>query len=173
MSRSNGNDSTSARRAGGSGPWASPPSRPSAACDLRYAVDDAILTTAFARVGLAGDYGGAWLLAHLIGVGRAKELFYFSEKLSAADAERLGVVNAVFSREAFESEVMNRAKTLASGPALAYRYMKENINRSVLGEFGESMDVEVTHHIHSSLTEDHREASRAFVEKREPTFRGR
>ena len=142
------------------------------ACDLRYAVDGAVLTTAFARVGLGGDYGGAWFLTRLVGTGRAKELYYFSERLDAAEAERLGIVNAVFPASAFEDAVLERARQLAAGPRVAFRYMKENLNRAVNGELGECMDVEVTHHIHTGITRDHREAAQAFVEKRPPRFTG-
>ena len=143
------------------------------ACDLRYAVPGAVLTTAFARVAFAGDYGGTWFLTRLVGSGKAKELYYFSERLTAEDAERLGIVNAIFPATDFEEEVMARARRLAQGPSIAYRYMKENLNRAVAGELGECMDLEVTHHVHTGLTEDHREAARAFVDKREPRFRGR
>jgi 2-(1,2-epoxy-1,2-dihydrophenyl)acetyl-CoA isomerase len=143
------------------------------ACDLRYAVPGAVLTTAFARVAFAGDYGGTWFLTRLVGSSKAKELYYFSERLTAEDAERLGIVNAIFPAEDFEREVMARARRLAAGPSIAYRYMKENLNRAVAGELGECMDLEVTHHAHTGLTEDHREAARAFVDRREPRFHGR
>ena len=143
------------------------------ACDLRYAVPEAVLVTAFARVAFAGDYGGTWFLTRLVGSSKAKELYYFSERLSAGDAERLGIVNAVFPAADFEREVMARAHRLAAGPSIAYRYMKENLNRAVTGELGDCMDLEVTHHLHTALTEDHREAARAFVDKREPRFHGR
>jgi 2-(1,2-epoxy-1,2-dihydrophenyl)acetyl-CoA isomerase len=143
------------------------------ACDLRYAVPGAILTTAFAKVAFAGDYGGTWFLTRLVGSSKAKELYYFSERLSAEDAERLGIVNAVFPADSFETEVMDRARKLAQGPSIAYRYMKENLNRAVSGELGDCMDLEVTHHTHTGLTEDHREAAKAFTEKREPRFHGR
>jgi len=143
------------------------------ACDLRYAVPGAVLTTAFARVGFSGDYGGTWFLTQLVGSSKAKELYYFSERLTAEDAERLRIVNAIFPTADFEREVMARARRLAGGPSIAYRYMKENLNRAVTGELGECMDLEVTHHVHTALTEDHREATQAFVQKREPRFRGR
>jgi 2-(1,2-epoxy-1,2-dihydrophenyl)acetyl-CoA isomerase len=143
------------------------------ACDLRYAVPGAVLTTAFAKVGFAGDYGGTWFLTRLVGSSKAKELYYFSERLSAEDACRLGVVNAVFAPADFEREVMERARRLAHGPSVAYRYIKENLNRAVSGELGECMDLEVTHHVHTGLTQDHREAAQAFVDKREPRFHGR
>jgi 2-(1,2-epoxy-1,2-dihydrophenyl)acetyl-CoA isomerase len=143
------------------------------ACDLRYAVPGAVLTTAFARVAFAGDYGGTWFLTRLVGSGKAKELYYFSERLSAEEAERLGIVNAIFPPADFEREVMARAHRLAEGPSIAYRYMKENLNRAVAGELGECMDLEVTHHVHTGLTDDHREAAQAFAGKREPRFQGR
>jgi 2-(1,2-epoxy-1,2-dihydrophenyl)acetyl-CoA isomerase len=140
------------------------------ACDLRYAVEEAVLTTAFARVAFSGDYGGTWFLTRLVGSAKARELYYFSDRLSAADAERLGIVNAVFPAADFDFEVRQRARRLAHGPRLAYRYMKENLNRAVNGELGECMDIEATHHIRTGLTDDHREAAKAFVERRDPGF---
>ena len=68
---------------------------------------------------------------------------------------------------------MDIAGRLANGPVLAYRYMKENLNRAMSGEVDDCLDLEATHHVHTGLTEDHREAAKAFVEKREPQFKGR
>ena len=143
------------------------------ACDLRYASAGAVLTTAFARVAFAGDYGGTWFLTRLVGSGKARELYYFSERMTAEEAEVLGIVNAVFAADALEDEVLARARRLADGPRVAYRYMKENLNRAVNGELGECLDMEAAHHIHTGTTADHREAAKAFVEKREPRFQGR
>jgi 2-(1,2-epoxy-1,2-dihydrophenyl)acetyl-CoA isomerase len=143
------------------------------ACDLRYAADNAVLTTAFARVGFAGDYGGTWFLTRLVGSAKAKELYFFSDRIDAQEAERLGLVNAVFSADTLHDEVMTRARRLANGPRVALRYMKENLNRAVFGELADCSDLEVTHHVHTGTTEDHREAAKAFVDKREPTFKGR
>jgi len=89
------------------------------------------------------------------------------------EALRLGLVNWVVPADALESKAMEIARKLASGPRVAYRYMKENLNRAAAGSAAECLDLEATHHIHTGLTEDHREAARAFVEKREPVFRGR
>lgn len=143
------------------------------ACDLRYAADTAFFTTAFARVAFAGDYGGTWFLTRLVGPAKAKELYYFSERLSAQEAEALGVVNAVFPVGDLEEAVMTRARRLAGGPRVAYRYMKENLDRAVNGTLEECLDLEVTHHVHTGFTDDHRDAVQAFVDKREPRFRGR
>ncbi|HEV8063557.1 MAG TPA: enoyl-CoA hydratase-related protein, partial [Acidimicrobiales bacterium] len=60
-----------------------------------------------------------------------------------------------------------------AGPSVAYRYMKENLNRAVSGDLTECLDIEVTHHSHTGTTEDHRAAVKAFVEHQEPVFRGR
>jgi 2-(1,2-epoxy-1,2-dihydrophenyl)acetyl-CoA isomerase len=143
------------------------------ACDLRIASENAILTTAFARVGFSGDYGGTFFLTQLVGTGRAKELYYLSERIDAKEAERLGIVNRVVPESALVEQTLALARRLAHGPTVAYRYMKENINRAGGGEVGECLDMEATHHNHTGMTEDHREAARAFVEKREPTFKGR
>ena len=68
---------------------------------------------------------------------------------------------------------MEIAGRLASGPTVAYRYMKENLNRAMAGEVDDCLDLEATHHVHCGQTEDHREAAKAFVDKREPVFNGR
>ena len=143
------------------------------ACDLRYATPNMVMTTAFAKVGLAGDYGTTWFLTRLVGPSRAREMFFFSDRVDAARAEELGLVNAVLPAEGFEPAVAERARTLAEGPAVAYRYMKENLNRAIHGDWGECLDMEAAHHLRTGLTEDHREAAAAFVEKRTPRFNGR
>ena len=143
------------------------------ACDLRIASENAILTTAFARVGFSGDYGGTFFMTQLIGAAKTRELYFLSERIDAKEAERLGLVNRVVSASALEEETLSLARRLAHGPTVAYRYMKENINRAIGGDLGECLDLEATHHVHTGLTEDHRNAVKAFVEKREPEFKGR
>ena len=143
------------------------------ACDLRIMASSAILTTAFARVGFSGDYGASYFLTQLVGTAKARELFYLSERVSADEALRLGLTNWVCAPEELAAKARAIALRLAAGPAVAYRYMKENLNRALAGEADECLDLEVTHHIHCGQTEDHREAARAFVEKREPVFKGR
>jgi 2-(1,2-epoxy-1,2-dihydrophenyl)acetyl-CoA isomerase len=140
------------------------------ACDLRFAASAAVLTTAFARAGLAGDYGGTWFLTRLVGAAKARELYFFSERITAEEGARLGIVNSVFAPDDLENETFERAGRLARGPSIAYRYMKENLNRAVNGELGECLDIEATHHLHTSMTADHREAAQAFVDRREPVF---
>lgn len=143
------------------------------ACDLRMAARGSIMTTAFAKVGFSGDYGGTWFLSHLVGTGKAKELYFLSERIDADEALRLGILNWVVEPDELETRSLEMARRLAHGPSVAYRYMKENINRAIGGPLEDCMDLEVTHHQRCSFTEDHREAARAFVEKRTPVFRGR
>ncbi len=143
------------------------------ACDMRIAVDTAIITTAFAKVGLAGDYGGTWFLTQLVGPAKAKELYFLPERMNMETASDLGIVNRVVSADDYEASWQDMAAQLAAGPPIAFRYMKENINRSVTGELATTLDLESTHHRHTGVTSDHKEASKAFVDKREPVFEGR
>lgn len=143
------------------------------ACDLRIMASNAILTTAFARVGFSGDYGGTYFLTQLVGSAKARELYYLSERVNAEEALRLGLTNWVCEAEELTDRTREIATRLANGPTVAYRYMKENLNRAMSGEWDDCMDLEATHHIHCGKTEDHREAAKAFVEKREPVFKGR
>ena len=144
------------------------------ACDLRIAVDTAVMTTAFARVGFSGDYGGTWFLTQLVGPAKAKELYLLSDKLDMNQAQALGLVNAVFPAATFEAGWRSVADRLATGPSIAYRFMIENINRAAAGaDVMDCMDLEVTHHVHCGQTEDHLNAAKAFVNKQEPVFHGR
>jgi 2-(1,2-epoxy-1,2-dihydrophenyl)acetyl-CoA isomerase len=144
------------------------------ACDLRIAAESAVITTAFAKVGFSGDYGGSYFLTQLVGSAKARELYYLSDRVDAKEAERLGLVNKVVPDASLAAETRALADRLASGATVAFRYMKENLHRALEGaSLEDCLDLEATHHVHTGLTEDHREAAKAFVEKRTPTFKGR
>ena len=143
------------------------------ACDLRLMASTAIMTTAFARVGFSGDYGGTYFLTQLVGSAKARELYFLSDRVGADEALRLGLTNWVCSADELVAKTTEIAARLANGPTVAYRYMKESLNRALAGEVDDCLDLEATHHIHCGQTEDHREATKAFVEKREPVFKGR
>ena len=143
------------------------------ACDLRIAAENAVMTTAFARVGFSGDYGGTYFLSRLVGSAEARELYFLSDRIDMREAQRLGLVNWVVPADQLAARTLEIARRIANGPRIAYRYMKENFNRAAAGEVDDCLDLEATHHIHTGLTEDHRDAARAFVEKREPVFKGR
>ena len=95
-----------------------------------------------------------------------------SDRVSADEALRLGLANWVCEADELASKTREIAGRLAQGPTVAYRYMKENLNRAMAGDVDNCLDLEATHHIHCGQTEDHREATKAFVEKREPVFKG-
>jgi len=144
------------------------------ACDMRIMTSNAIMTTAFARVGFSGDYGGTYFMSQLVGTAKARQLYFLSERVSADEALAIGLTNWVCEPEELASKTFEIAHQLASGPTVAYRYMKENFNRAISsGDLDDCMDLEATHHIHCGQTEDHRNATKAFVEKREPVFVGR
>ena len=143
------------------------------ACDLRVMASTAIMTTAFAKVGFSGDYGGTYFLTQLVGAAKARELYFLSDRVDAAEALRLGLANWVVEPEDLAAKAREVALRLANGPTIALRYMKENLNRAMAGDWDDCMDLEATHHVHCGQTHDHKEAAKAFVEKRQPVFEGR
>ena len=143
------------------------------ACDLRIAARSAKFITAFANVALSGDYGGSYFLSKLIGTARAREMYYLGAPLDADEAARLGVVSRVVPDDELAAVTMAVAARIAQGPRTALSLMKQNFNAAETAALDEMLDVEARHHALSATAEDHREALRAFVEKRPPRFTGR
>ena len=142
------------------------------ACDIQIAAESAIMTTGYARIGLSGDYGIAWLLSRLTGTARARELLFLSEKLDARRCEQLGLVNRIVPDAALHETAFDMARSLAQGPAIAFGFMKDNLDHALTSDFLSSLDQEADRMVRSAMTLDHKEAVRAFVEKRRPTFQG-
>ncbi len=142
------------------------------ACDIRVASENARLGTVFRNVGFSGDFGGSYFLPRLVGMEKARLLYFTGEILSAEEAKRIGMVSRVVPHEKLEEETMALACQLAKGPALAYARMKENLNRSWHADLGTMLDQEALNMRLSATTQDHREAAKAFVEKRAPSFIG-
>jgi len=140
------------------------------ACDLRIAADTAFVITAYANLGLAGDYGSSWFLPRLVGDAKAKELFFSPERLSAEKCLELGIVNRVTKKDDLLEQAMAWATQLAEGPPIAYRYMKDNINQSWNSSLEEHLSVEAERMVQSAQTNDYVEAVKAFSEKRKPKF---
>ena len=143
------------------------------ACDLRIAGESAKFGTAFARVGYSGDFGGSYYLTQLVGTAKARELYYTAELVDAKQALALGLVNRVVPDDRLEDETLALAGKIARGPRIALQYMKRNLNAAERVPLKELLDLEAWHHTRTGQTEDHREATKAFVEKREPLFKGR
>ena len=140
------------------------------ACDLRIMADSAFITTAFANIGLSGDYGGSWLLTQLVGPAIAKDLYMTARRVSAAECLQLGIANRVTTADELPTATQALARQLANGPRTALRYMKENINRAITADFKTCLALEADRMTRCAATEDHREAVRAFMEKRPPQF---
>jgi enoyl-CoA hydratase/carnithine racemase len=142
------------------------------ACDLRIAAESAIMATGYARIGLTGDYGIAWLLTRLAGTSRARELMFLSERIDARRCEALGLVNRVVPDADLRETAFALAKSLAEGPSIALAFMKDNLDRAVTSDFLDSMDQEAEKMVRAARTTDHKEAVRAFIDKRKPAFSG-
>jgi enoyl-CoA hydratase/carnithine racemase len=143
------------------------------ACDLRIMSESAFVTTGFANVGLSGDYGASFFLTHLVGTAAARELFFTARRVDAAECARLGIANQVVPDERLMDETLDLARRMAAGPTVAYRYMKENLDRALREDLAGCLAGEARGVLRTAQTEDHREAVRAFVEKRPPRFEGR
>lgn len=143
------------------------------ACDMRIAAQSAMMTTAYARIGLAGDYGITWLLSRVAGFARARELLLLSERIKSERAEALGLVNRVVPDADLQESAFALAASLAAGPPVAFRFIKENLDHALNSSLFESLDYEAKNHIRAKLTHDYKEGVRAFTEKRKAAFEGR
>ena len=142
------------------------------ACDFRLALPDAKMTTAFGKVGLAGDYGMSYFLPRLVGGAKARELLMLSPLLTGKEALALNLVTRVYEAAEFEAKVAEFVQVLASGPTTTYGYMKDNLNDTLNPNLTASIEGEAQRQVRCMATADHAEASKAFVEKRAPVFTG-
>jgi enoyl-CoA hydratase/carnithine racemase len=142
------------------------------ACDIRIAAQSAFVSTGYLRVALSGDYGIAWLLTRLVGTARARELMFTAEKVDAARCEQIGLVNRVVPDDELQAEAFALARSMAEGPTLALRYMKDNLDEALLFDFSTARDHEAERLVRLTTTADHKEAVQAFIEKRKAVFKG-
>jgi enoyl-CoA hydratase/carnithine racemase len=142
-------------------------------CDLRVLAESAFVTTAYARLGLSGDYGASFFLTQLVGTAKARELLFTAARLDARECERLGLANRVVPDAAFFAESLALARQIAAGPPVALRYMKENLNRALSAPLERCLDEEAERMVGGAFTEDYVEAVKAYSEKRAPRFKGR
>jgi enoyl-CoA hydratase/carnithine racemase len=137
------------------------------------AAETAFVSTGYVGVGLSGDYGIAWLLSRAVGPSRARELLLTNERVPAARAAGLGIVHRVVAAEALREEAFALARKLAEGPSIAFRYIKDNLDEAMEISYATAIDREAERMLRAQGSEDHKEAVRAFVEKRKPTFQGK
>ncbi|HSW15651.1 MAG TPA: enoyl-CoA hydratase [Ramlibacter sp.] len=143
------------------------------ACDFRLASDNAFFISSFAKIGTPGDYGGSYFLTQLVGPSKAKEIYMFSDRVAAAEALALGMVNRMLPDAQLDAATDAFALRLAQGPAMAYRYIKENIHAAAHDTVEQVLELEARNMIRCRLSEDCKEALAAFQQKREPRFTGR
>ncbi|MEY4862591.1 MAG: hypothetical protein RLZ51_686 [Pseudomonadota bacterium] len=143
------------------------------ACDLRIAAESAFVSAGYSRIGLSGDYGIAWLLTRAVGSPLARQMMFTSERVTATRALQMGLLNRVVPDAELREEAFRWARGMANGPALALRAIKDNLDDALHIDHDTALVREAQRLVPCSYTEDHKEAVRAFVEKREPVFKGR
>ncbi|MFI1566360.1 enoyl-CoA hydratase/isomerase family protein [Streptomyces sp. NPDC020490] len=143
------------------------------ACDLVLAAESARFIEVFVRRGLVPDGGGAYLLPRLIGPQRAKELMFFGDALTAADAARLGLVNRVVPDGELDATARAWAARLAAGPTRALALAKQLVNASLDTDRAAAFAAEAAAQEINMTTRDAQEGVRSFVERRSPEYRGR
>ena len=143
------------------------------ACDLVIAAEGARFSEIFARRGLVVDFGGSWLLPRLVGMHRAKELVLLADIIDAAEADRIGLVNRVVPEAELDTTVDAIAARLAAGPPIALAMSKRLLNNSFDVTLEQALDDEGLAQTVTFTTEDVAEAMSAFIDKRDPVFRGR
>ena len=144
-----------------------------AACDFRIASPSAVFTTAFTKIGTSGDSGLAFYLTKLVGPTKARELLFFSDKISGEAAASLGLVSKLVAEEELLAETMAFARRLAAGPPIAFRYIKQNLLMAESIYWDQYLEMESRNMVRCFQTEDSKEAVKAFSEKRPPCFLGR
>ncbi len=144
------------------------------ACDLVFASSRASFEWAYHKTGLTGAESSTFFLPRLLGLRRAMELVLLNPRLTADEAEQLGLINAVFPTETFETEVMEVARRLAEGPTRAYAVAKSLINQAAgVDQLDYHLDEELQNLARIADTPDFAEGLAAFFAKRAPAFKGR
>ena len=140
--------------------------------DIVVAAESASFIQAFSKIGLIPDSGGSYILPRLIGWQKASALMMLGEKVSAADAERMGMIYKIFNDDVFFENANNIARFLAEMPTKGLAFTKQALNISFSGNFEEQLHDEDILQQKAAVTKDYQEGVNAFMEKRKPVFRG-
>lgn len=141
-------------------------------CDVVVASSSASFIQAFSKIGLIPDSGGTYFLPRLIGWQKASALFMLGDKVSAMDAEKMGMIYKVFDDNAFHEEAMKIVETLAQMPTKGLALIKEALNNSFINDYEEQLQTEESLQEKAGNTFDYKEGVQAFLEKRKPNFKG-
>ncbi|WP_299218370.1 enoyl-CoA hydratase-related protein [uncultured Aquimarina sp.] len=143
------------------------------ACDIVVAVETASFIQAFSKIGLIPDSAGTFFLPRLIGFQKASALMMLGDKISAKEAEELGMLYKVFPIETFEEEVLKLASKVAQMPTKALGLTKRLLNQSMVNNLDQQLVMESDLQIEAAESEDYAEGVNAFIEKRKPVFKGK
>lgn len=143
------------------------------ACDFRIATRRASLMMAFARVGLSADSGSSWTLQRLVGSAKAAELLLLAEPVSAEQALDLGLFTRLVDEDELAGQARELALRLAAGPTAAYGAIKESLLYAAGHGLAQALDKEAELQVRLGGTDDHKNATAAFVNKEQPVFHGR
>lgn len=141
------------------------------ASDLTVAGESAVFGEIFAERGLTLDGGGSWILPRLVGLAKAKELVFFSKRVSGTEAAQLGLVNLTVPDEELDKTVDEWARTLAGGPTLALSIMKRELNKAYESSFADAIETESLAQAFSFSSPEAKEGMRAFLQRRPARFR--
>jgi enoyl-CoA hydratase/carnithine racemase len=143
-------------------------------CDIRFAKESTVLTSAFSKRGLIAEWGVGWILPRLVGLARANDILFSSRRIKGLEAEQMGLVNKTFSDETFDDEVMAYAKNLAKSVSpRSLRIMKEQIYNAQGETIKENLSNSMAAMIESFESDDFKEGVAHYMEKREPKFTGK
>ena len=143
------------------------------ACDIRYAAGKAVFSEAFSRMGLIPGDGSCWQLPRLIGMSNTLLIQYTGDRIDGTEAYRLGIASKVFSDAELMDASMELAARLAKGATQSLALIKYLVHKSLSMDFEEALDLAHVAQEQVRKTEDHKEAVQAFLEKRQPEFKGR
>ncbi|MGV6829307.1 MAG: enoyl-CoA hydratase-related protein [Flavobacteriales bacterium] len=142
------------------------------ACDMVLASDKASFIQAFSKIGLVPDSGGTFFLPRLIGFQKASALMMTGDKVTASEAEKIGMIYKVIPSEEFENYIKTFSENIAQMPTQALGFIKEMLNKSLVNTFEQQLELESKLQIASAQSQDYQEGVNAFVEKRKPVFKG-
>jgi len=143
------------------------------ACDIIIASEKAFFSESFIKLGLVPDWAGAFFLTRMVGIHRAKEIAFTGDRVDAKEAERIGLINRVVPHEQLEAATMELAKRLANSPTKAIGFIKKMMYKAWLMDAGSVLEYESFVNSQLFNSHDHEEGVKAFLEKREPVFKGK